>query len=180
MENPAGSSEFSEQEKAQYLNMILEIRQKAFQQIIFGLGWWVASAIAMYVAMQSTNPSIFWYGGALGALFHWYRAFKMITATQKLGAKALIQNEAILIGIVAIIVLVSGSKIIPEYFRMDSRSIGTCWAEADSNNYVPVACWSGSAAYKSSYFAYSETECGIAGYFQPSATESRYTCLEEV
>ena len=177
MEN---ESNFSDQEKVQFLQMIAGIRQKAFQQIIFGLCWWAASAIAMYIAMQSTNPSVFWYGGALGALFHWYRAFKMITATQKLGAKALIQSEVILVGIVALVVLVSGSKIIPEYFRMDVPTIGTCWAEADSGNYVPVACWSGSARYKASFFSESETSCGVAGYFEPTSTETRYTCLEEV
>ena len=180
MENQDKDPDFSEADYAKYLITIAEIRQKAFKQIIYGFCWWSASAIAMYFAMQSTNSSVYWYGGALGALFHWYRAFKLISATRKFGAKALIQNEIILIGVVALVVFVSGSKIIPEYFRIDTPTLGTCWAETDSGSYAPVACWSSNASIKSSYYSDTDTGCGLAGYFEPTSTEDQFICLEEL
>jgi len=179
-ERPVGDEQ-NELEQLQYMQMIVEIRQKAFMQVLYGLLWWMGSAIAMYFALSSTGGTIYWYGGALGSLFHWYRAFKMISATQKAGAKTLIRNEVILITVTAVLVVFSTMKIVPEYFRIDTPTIGTCWGETDKGMMSPVACWSGIATDKTMGYADSADSCPAVstGYFDPSVRESRYTCLAE-
>ena len=42
----------------------------------------------------------------------------------------------------------SSSQIVPEYFRIDSPTIGTCWGAVDNGYFVPIACWSGNADLK--------------------------------
>ena len=121
-------------DQLQLMEMIIELRKKAFLQIIFGLAWWLGSSIAMYVAMAQTGDSIYWYGGALGSLFHWYRAFKMISATYKFGAKKIVRNEVILVSVTALIVFFSAGKIVPEYFKIETPTIGTCWAGLGGGN----------------------------------------------
>ena len=179
MESESASNEENELEQIQYLQMIVEIRKKAFLQILFGLLWWMGSAIAMFFALSSTGGTFYWYGGALGSLFHWYRAFTMINATRKAGAKALVKNEGILIGITAALVIFSTSHIVPEYFRVDSPTIGTCWGAIDNEYYGSVACWSGKAVLKTVDYAYASESCPAVStqYFDPSDSEVRYTCL---
>ena len=169
-------------EQQQIMQMVVELRRKAFMQVIYGLAWWLASATAMYFAMTSTGDSIYWFGGAIGSLFHWYRAFKMITATYQVGAKKILRNEAILITVTLVIAMSSAAKIVPEYFRMDSPTVGTCWSERDSNALVPVACWSPNVSLKTIDFADSAEACPSIsdGYFDPDARESRYTCVLNV
>ena len=113
----------------------------------------MASAIAMYFALSSTGETIYWYGGALVSLFHRYRAFKIISATQKASAKALVRNEVILITVTAVLVVFSTMKIVSEYFRIDSPAMGTCWGKADNGMISPVACWSGIATDKTIGYA---------------------------
>ncbi len=179
MDDQPLSDEQKELQQLQYMQMIVEVRQKAFMQIIYGLLWWLASATAMYFAMTSTGSTFYWYGGAIGSLFHWYRAFKMINATTKAGAKPLIKKEAILISITVLLLAFSSLKIVPEYFRIDTPTIGTCWADSDNGKMVPVACWSSKASAKAEAFSDSTETCPATsdGYFDPSARESRYTCL---
>ena len=55
MENESVSNEENELEQIQYLQMIVEIRRKAFMQIVFGLLWWMGSAVAMFFALSSTG-----------------------------------------------------------------------------------------------------------------------------
>ncbi len=179
MDNQSMSNEENELEQIQYLQMIIEIRRRAFMQILYGLFWWMGTAIAMYFALTSTGGTVYWYGGALGSLFHWHRAFKMIKTTQEAGAKALIKNEAILIAATAVIVVFSTMVIVPEYFRIDTPTVGTCWAEADNGYMVPVACWSTGATNKTVSLADTAEACPTISteYFDPSAREAKFTCL---
>jgi len=91
----------------------------------------------------------------------------------------LIRNEGILIGITAALVIFSTSQIVPEYFRIDSPTIGTCWGAVDNGYYVPIACWSGNANLKTVDYAYAAESCPAVStqYFDPSDSEVRYTCL---
>ena len=173
------SDEESQFEQENLMRMIVEIRQKAFLQIVYGLLWWLGSSIAMAIALSMTGGTFYWYGGALGSLFHWYRAAKMINATRKVGAKPLIKNEGILIGVTAVLVVVSTATIVPEYFRIDSPTIGTCWAPIDGQMLVPVACWSPSASNKTIAFANTSESCPSTStlFFDPNGRESRFTCL---
>ena len=188
MEDQPISDEQNELEQLQYMQLIVEMRQKAFRQIIYGLLWWLASATAMYFALATTEPTFYWYGGAIGSLFHWYRAFNMINATTKAGAKPLIKKEAILIAVTVLLVAFSTLKIVPEYFRIETPTIGTCWANSDKgkvwadsdvSKVAPVACWSSKAIAKVEAFSDSIETCPATsdGYFDPSARESRYSCL---
>jgi O-antigen/teichoic acid export membrane protein len=155
------------------------LRQQATKQILYGLAWWSGSAVAIYFALQSTGTAIYWFGGALGALFHWYRAFKIFEIAKKSKLPMFLKADYILMGFTLIVVLTSSSKIVPEYFRIDVPTIGTCWAQSKDNKYAPVACWSAEAKYKTVRLADSEEACGSSLYFEPSANESRFTCLEE-
>jgi hypothetical protein len=169
-------------EKLQIMQMILVIREKAFRQIIFGLLWWVGSSIAVAVAMSMTGDAIYWFGGALGSLFHWYKAAKMINATRKVGAKVLIRKEAILIGVTALLVFVSVGKIVPEYLRITTPTVGTCWGTTQGQLMAPVACWSSAATNKTVAFASSSDFCPSVstGFFDPSSRETRFTCLTDI
>jgi hypothetical protein len=155
------------------------LRQQATKQILYGLAWWSGSAVAMYFALQSTGTAVYWFGGALGALFHWYRAFKIFEITKKSKLPIFLKTDYVLIVFTLIVVLTSSSKIVPEYFRIDVPTIGTCWAQSTDNSYAPVACWSSEAKYKTINLTDSEEACGSSLYFEPSASESRFTCLEE-
>ena len=97
----------------------------------------------------------------------------------KAGAKALVKNEGILIGITAALVIFSTLQIVPEYFRIDSPTIGTCWGAVDNGYFVPIACWSGNADLKTVDYAYASESCPAVStqYFDPSDREVRYTCL---
>ena len=180
VDQPVGEENI-ELQQLEYLQMIADVRQKAFMQIVYGLLWWSGSAIAMYFALSSTGDSIYWFGGALGSLFHWYRAFRMINATHKAGAKLLIKKEAVLIGITAFFVIFSTATIVPEYLRIDSPTIGTCWGDIGDDYFAPVACWSSSATQKTIAFAYTPEECpsSTSLYLDPMANEQRITCLEK-
>jgi hypothetical protein len=173
------SDEESQFEQENLMRMIVEIRQKAFLQIVYGLLWWLGSSIAMAIALSMTGGTFYWYGGALGSLFHWYRAAKMINATRKVGAKPLIKNEGILIGVTAVLVVVSTATIVPEYFRIDSPTIGTCWGATEGQLMSPVACWSPNASVKIIAYANTSNLCPseTTGFFDPSSRESQFTCL---
>ena len=181
MEDQPISDEQNELEQLQYMQIIVEVRQKAFRQIIFGLLWWLASATAMYFSMTSIESTVYWYGGAIGSLFHWYRAFTMINATTKAGAKPLIKKEAILISITVLLVAFSSLKIVPEYIRMNSYTVGTCWAEV-SDGTLPVACWSEKAFAKTIAITYSEETCPETsdGFLEPTVRDARYFCVVKV
>jgi hypothetical protein len=186
-ENGNTSDEQNEIDPLQYVQMITQIRQQAFKQIIYGLLWWMGSAVAMYFALAATGETTYWYGGAIVSLFHWYRAFKMISATKKAGAKPLVRNEAILVAVTAVLVIFSTVTIVPEYVRINSPTIGTCWAKAENNttennDMVPVACWSNRAIVKAISLEPTHVSCPeiSTGYFDPSErddNEYRVTCL---
>lgn len=161
--------------------MVAEIREKAFMQIIFGLLWWLGSAVAMYFALASTSDNmIYWYGGALGSLFHWYRAFKLIRASQQIGAQSLVQREKIVIGVIIFSIIFSSLKIVPEYFRITNPEIGTCWKESSVDILTPVACWAGGKIYRTVGFSDSEAKCGTDYYLKPDVIDARFTCLEKL
>ena len=176
-----GTSE-DRDELAQIAFMVNEIRSSAFKQMLYGLGWWIASAIAMYVALGSSGDSYYWFGGALGSLFHWYRAYKLVAATYEVGATKLVGREIGVIAFGAAIVIGSSSLIVPEYFKVTEPNIGTCWAASGGSIYTPVACWSSKAALKTTSFAPTAQACPMSsdGYFSPSGTERRFSCLEDL
>ena len=180
MDEQEANDQVSEFERQQYLLELIHIRNQAQRQILYGIAWWLGSSIAMYFALTSTGSSIYWYGGAIGALFHWYRAFKIISITSEAGLKKLMRNEALVMGLAAIVVAGSTLTIVPEFFRIETPTVGTCWAKVEADGkYAPVACWSGSAVQKTIGYASSPEGCPSlsSGYFEPSYEESRVTCL---
>ena len=170
----------TDQEIADLMALVVSTRQRAFNQMLFGLAWWAGSSIAMYFALTSTGSTFYWYGGAIAALFHWYRAYKLISATKQAGITSLIQREKILIGIIIVMVIFSASKIFPEYMRITTPGVGTCWTGASGDKLTPVACWTSGEIYKTVDFSESETLCETDFYLLPDASESRYTCIEKI
>jgi 4-hydroxybenzoate polyprenyltransferase len=151
-------------EKGQLGSML---RLQATRQILYGLAWWSGSAIAMYFALQSTGNTVYWFGGALGALFHWYRAYKIVEISRKSKLPLFVKNDYVLIVVTLLIAIGSFSKVVPEYFRIDAPTIGTCWAEAGDGLFAPVACWSAQAHFKAVSFANSAAACGTSSYVEP-------------
>ena len=174
-----GASEPNAHEAA---SLILDLRRRALKQLFFGLTWWSASAFAMYFAMASPDSSLYWYGGALGALFHWYRAFRLFQATWQSVPGKLLPREIFVILATVIVVSASTVRIVPEYFRIDAPTIGTCWAETKDGSFSPVACWSKDAFVRTIGLVSNSDFCPeeSAGFFDPSAWESRYSCLGSV
>jgi len=167
-------------DSAEKIELSVYLEQQVNKQILFGLAWWTGSAVAMYFALQSTGNTVYWFGGALGALFHWYRAYKIYAVGQSAKIRVFKQNQFILITVCFIVAFGSLYKIVPEYFRIDVPTVGTCWTLTDAEMYTPVACWSGAAKVKTVSFADSSVACGTATYFEPSARETRFTCLQDL
>lgn len=156
------------------------IRQAAMKQVVYGLLWWGGSAVAMFFALQSTGDTFYYFGGALGSLFHWYRAIKMYLATKEVGASNLLPAEKALVGGAILAVLITSATIVPTYFKVSSPTVGTCWADSETENMMaPVACWGGNAVVKAVALVDSTDDCPAeaTGYFDPSYRESQYTCL---
>lgn len=174
--------ELSEIEKMQLVVAVIEARNEAFKQVIWGALWWAGSAIAMYWALGSTADGILWFGGALGALFHWYRAGKIFKATWDAGLDKFVTREKAVIALTAVVVVVSSFTIFPEWVKTASPQVGTCWGDVGDGNMTPIACWSSAATARIVGFADSQENCTSEadGYFDPSSRESRFTCLKSI
>jgi hypothetical protein len=158
-----------------------QISDFAFRQLCFGLAWWSASSIAIYVSLSSTGSSVIWYGGCLVAIFNWYRSGKVWLAAKKDGLSIF---KGVRTGIViATLCLAAGTAFIlgPEYLRVNTPSVGTCWAKADGELYKPIACWSSEAVLKTTSLSNSESNCpsNSEWIFPPDSTNPNYFCLEE-
>jgi di/tricarboxylate transporter len=172
--------EITEDEKIAFIQSVYEARWEAFKQLIWGFLWWLGSAIAMYVALGSTSDGVLWFGGALGALFHWYRAFRIIKATFEAGLKRLIGREIAAIAISAILVTVSSLVIFPEWSRTSNPQIGTCWGDVSNSEVVPVACWSSTVIGQTVAFSSSPESCPMEAdtYLEATAKDDRIVCLK--
>ena len=84
---------------------------------------------------------------------------------------------------IATLCLAAGTAFIlgPEYLRVNTPSVGTCWAKADGELYKPIACWSSEAVLKTVAYTNSASKCpsNSEWIFPPDATETSYVCLEE-
>jgi hypothetical protein len=158
---------------------IAELRKAALKQVIYGALWWAGSSIAMAIALGSTADGIFWFGGALGALFHWYRAAKMFKASWDAGFKKVLPVELVATLAIAVLVIVSSLLIVPEYSKTATPQVGTCWGDSGSGTVSPIACWAPAATDVTVGYSTSAENCPSSadGYFDPSASEPRFTCL---
>ncbi len=166
----------------QLASQVYLIRQAAMKQVLYGLLWWGGSAVAMFFALQSTGDTFYYFGGALGSLFHWYRAIRMYLATKEVGASNLLPAEKALVGGAILAVLITSATIVPTYFKVSSPTVGTCWAEGETENMMaPVACWGENAIVKAVALVDAIDDCPFEAtkYFDPSYSESKYTCLIE-
>jgi hypothetical protein len=132
------SAEAQEISLEEFANQIAFLRKKALLQVVYGFLWWAASAVAMFFALEATGSTLYYFGGALGSLFHWYRATKIYMVTRSVGVKKILPIETLAILATAILVVGSSVLIVPEYFRISSPTVGTCWASLD-DAFVPVA-----------------------------------------
>jgi hypothetical protein len=170
----------TDSEDLEFMQMIIDIRDQASKQMLYGLAWWAASSIAVYLALGATGGTIYWFGGAIGALFHWYRAFKLIETSKRGGAKTFVNNDGLIVAVILIVVMFSSAKLIPEYLRISTPTVGTCWADTEDDFTSAVACWSSSATTQTIGFAYSAESCLGDYYLEPTSRESRFTCLKSI
>ena len=80
--------------------------------------------------------------------------------------------------------IAAGSALIlgPEYLRVSTPSVGTCWAKSDEKEFKPIACWASDAILKTIAYSNSESNCptNTDWIFPPDSTDTRYFCLEEI
>lgn len=159
--------------------VIAEIRKAALKQVIYGALWWCGSSIAMALALGSTADGVFWFGGALGALFHWYRAAKLFKASWDAGFKKVLPIELVATLVTLLMVVISSLLIVPEYTKTATPQVGTCWGDSGNGNVAPIACWAPGATDVTVGYSTSAENCPVTadGYFDPSSREPRFTCL---
>ena len=163
-------------------NELKQLSDFTFRKLCWGLAWWSASSVAIFNTLSTTGSNVFWFGGFLVAILNWYRGGKVWLAARK-------EQISLFVGVrafVAILALaiVAGSTFIlgPEYLKVSSPSVGTCWAKTDGEEYRPIACWSSQVVVKTIAYAYSEVDCPSSAdsVFPPDQTDKRYFCLEEI
>ncbi|MCX8529977.1 MAG: hypothetical protein ORN27_07940 [Rhodoluna sp.] len=155
-------------------------RKSATKLIWQGTAWWAASVIAFSVALASTANTVFYYfGGAIFGSILWYRSFKLNKEADKLGQPKASQQR-IAFATAGILVVLFGFLVVPEYIKVNSPGVGTCWGEDSDKIAVPVACFSPSAEYKAVELASNPDNCPMNAdtYLDPDKTQPKYTCLE--
>lgn len=154
----------------------------ALRQLLIGLTFWSASSIALYVSLSSSGSSVLWYGGCIAALFNWYRFGKILTISKLVAFSFFRGARTVVFLVVTAVVGFSLFYIGPEAMRVSEPGVGTCWAETESNNFSPVACWSNESRYKTIAVAESESSCPSASefIFPPDSNDPFYHCLESV
>ncbi len=165
-------------EQMEVLGQIYSARKRVTRMVFIGAAWWAAAAIAIAVALSSTGGSIYWFGGLLVGATYWWRAFQLHRATVDAGLKPFIENEKQIFAGALILAVASALILIPEYMRIESPAVGTCWAETSTDSYVPVACWSSNATLKTISLVENESSCYTGMLFE-ARTDGLYTCLEE-
>ena len=157
-----------------------ELLTAANRQIWMGLVWWALGAIGIAASLMSTSASVYyWFGGLIAAPFAWYRAFKFSRQAQAAGAPKANLKQRIPAVACAAFVLVSAFIVVPEYIHVNIPGIGTCYTEAKDGSSLPVACFAPDAKKRAVSFVTDPSECPAESdtYFEPDASESRYTCL---
>jgi len=167
-------------EQLDLLAQVVEVRRRAFRQVWFGIAWWSASALALGWSLSSPGSNILWYGGLIGAIFHWVRAVRLYLAAKSFGFSKLVPRDYFSLLVTAAVVLIFMTVVLPETFKVMDPRVGTCWSE-NSGSSSPTACWSDNAAYQTVALVSSAQDCPIEAtqYFDPSEGESLYTCLQK-
>ena len=166
-------------EQLEAFGQLYEARKRVTRMVLIGAGWWAAAAIAIALALSSTGSSIIWFGGLLVGITYWWRAFQLHKITVDTGLKPFIEKERQIFGGVLAAVVISAFVLVPEYIRVESPTVGTCWAEGSSEGYLPVACWSSNATLKTVELVEDEDSC-YSDYVFEESTEGLYTCLDEM
>lgn len=155
-----------------------EVLDAGRRQVLFGIGWTVAGAIALFYSFGSSGSGFFWYGAFIGSLIHWYRAFVLYRAGLRHGWRALRGSDIVVVCSALALVIGCVRLLVPEYDRISVPQVGTCWSEADADqNLTAIACWSNQVAYKTIREASSPASCGTEVYIELS-NPRRALCLE--
>jgi hypothetical protein len=159
------------------------LRKAANKQLWLGLAWWVASAAATGFALASTSEnSILWFGGMIGAPFHWFRAYKLNKAATAAGAPKTSNIQRIPVALSVLVLVVSSFTVIPEYFRVTNPTVGTCYNVDDKGSSIPVACFASTAEYKAIALEASPDNCPSEAdsYLEPAKSGEDFICLAPV
>ena len=73
--------------------------------------------------------------------------------------------------------VIAGSAVVtPEYFKVSSPTVGTCWAST-GDSVQPVACWSDKAKFRTISIVTSADLCDGEVVLSPKFEGDGFTCL---
>lgn len=142
----------------------------------------IFAAIAVWNSLANTNQSRIWTGGFLVAGLFYYRGLKIYRAyfgyrrSFEGPLTALLPIDIGLILMSAGLVIAGSVVLMPEYFRVTSPSVGTCWAQV-GETVEPVACWSNQAKFRTISIVSNPESCGSDLILQPKFEGDEFTCL---
>jgi len=147
-----------------------EVLNAGRRQVLFGVAWCVAGTAALFYAFGSTGSGFIWYGAFLGSLIHWYRALIMYRASLRLGWRVLRGSDFVAVGVAIALVVGAVRLLVPEYDKMSSPKLGTCWSAPGEDGFSQaIACWSDKAAFKTVAVVSSPEGCWTEYYMEESA-----------
>jgi|688.fasta_scaffold1164775_1 hypothetical protein len=152
------------------------------KQLLIGDAVAIIAAIAVWNSLSNPNSSYVWTGGFLVAGFCYYRGLRIYLALYRYQRSFRGPFTALLpidIGLILLsigLVIAGSSVLMPEYFKVSSPSVGTCWA-SDGETVQPVACWSDQARFRTISIVTSAELCDTEMVLPPKFEGDGYTCL---
>lgn len=138
--------------------------KRARKQLLIGNVVAIIVAIAVLNSLANPNSSRIWIGGFLVSVLFYYRGLRTYLALfrhQRSLQMASSLSMPIDFGIIlmSIALVIAGSAVVmPEYFKVSSPTVGTCWISV-KGTMRPVACWSDNAKFQTISIATSAELC---------------------
>jgi hypothetical protein len=152
------------------------------KQLLIGDVVAIIAAIAVWNSLSNPNSSYVWTGGFLVAGFCYYRGLRIYFTLFKYRRffRGLFNSlPPIDIGLILLsvgLVIAASAVLLPEYSRVSTPSVGTCWA-SDGELVEPVACWSNHARYRTISIVTGPELCLSEMVLSPRFEGDGFTCL---
>lgn len=160
-----------------------DVRHAARIQLLISSAALAVSGIATGVAIASPSASRIWVGGFLVAAYTGYRSARLYWTVFRLRtffAKAVFRpTDIVVIGCAACLLALVAAVLAPEYFRVLTPTVGTCWTADPENDeaFAPIACWSDSALFRTVRQVARPELCQTPVILNPQAGNVDYICL---
>jgi hypothetical protein len=159
-----------------------EYVNRARKQLLIGNAVAIVAAIAVWNSLANPNSSYVWTGGFFVSGFCYYRGLRIYLTLFRYQRSlrrtfpALMPVDVGLILLSIGLVIAGSSALMPEYFKVSSPAVGTCWA-SDGEAVQPVACWSGKAKFRTISIVSSAELCDSEMVLPPKFEGDGFTCL---